>query len=441
MRWPGFLIAVLAGGLVAPAYAQSPTQPPAPSSKHAQDSTPSLAIPADQPPDPTALMREGRYAEALIELERQVMMEPRNAGAWLDFGLSHYALGHFAESQAVFDAIEREFSPSAAILTVIANYRKPIPPKPPQPNARRWNADIALWAGHESNANAGLRLNSLTLTFPDSTVTTELAIDPRFQARPSSTWQVEAHADGETPLGDTGINLLGIGEWRDRHTPAAADFGTRQFQVFMGLRSTLARPDSSAPSATQWALWTGRQQASLGGQKLLDNTRLLATLERPLATCQARGGGEMEQRRYPIQPALDGRYQGVLGSLACPLGGNQLFFTMRYGGDRPDAFRAGGTQTRSELAATLQRPLFEVGRLEITLNQSRQSDRETYSVLLGDIPRRIDRRGLSIEYAHAFGAGWEGSLRGESWSQTSNIELFRIRSSSLLAGLRKRFPN
>jgi hypothetical protein len=425
VRWPRFLIAVLAGGLVAQAFAQSPS-----------------AIPPDQPPNPTALMREGRYAEALIELERQVMVEPRNAGAWLDFGLSHYALGHFAESQAVFDAIEREFSPSPAILAVIANYRQPKPPpspKPPLPNARRWNADIALWAGHESNANAGLRLNSLTLTFPDSTVTTELAIDPRYQARPSSTLQVDAHADGETPLGDSGINLLGIGEWRDRHTPAAPDFGTRQFQVFLGLRGTLARADSAAPGATQWALWTGQQQASLGGQKLLDNTRLLATLERPLATCQARGGGEMERRRYPIQAALDGRYQGILGSLACPLAGNQLFFTMRYGSDRPEAFRAGGTQTRSELAATLQRPLFEAGRLEITVNQSRQSDRESYSVLLGDIPRNIDRSGLSVEYAHALGAGWEISLRGESWTQTSNIELFRIRSSSLLVGLRKRF--
>ena len=393
----------------------------------------------DPPPDPAALMREGRYAEALIELERQLMVEPRNAGAWLDFGLSHYALGHFEESQAIFDAIEREFSPSAAILAVIANYRQPIPPKPTPPKARRWNADIALWAGHESNANAGLRLNSLTLTFPDSTVTTELAIDPRYQARPSSTLQVEAHADGETPLGDSGIKLLGIGEWRDRHTPGAPDFGTRQFQAFVGLRGAVGPSDSAAPSPTLWALGIGQQQASLGGQKLLDNERLLATLEKPLATCQARGGGELERRRYPIQPALDGRYQGILGSLGCPLGGSQLFFTMRYGNDRPEAFRAGGTQTRSELAATLQRPLFEAGRLEITLNQSRQSDREAYSVLLGDIPRRIDRNGLSIEYAHALGSGWEGSLRGESWSQTSNIELFRIRSSSLLAGLRKRF--
>ena len=396
-------------------------------------------MPADQVPDAAALMREGRYAEALIELERQVMVEPRNAGAWLDFGLSHYALGHFEESQAVFDAIEREFSPSPAIRAVIANYRRPIPPKPPQPKARRWNADLALWAGHETNANAGLRLNSLTLTFPDSTVTTELAIDPRYQARPSSTLQFDAHADGETPLGDSGINLLGMGEWRDRRTPGAPDFGTRQFQTFLGLRGALGPLDPAAAGATQWALWIGQQHASLGGQTLLDNTRLLATLERPLATCQARGGGEMERRRYPIQPALDGNYQGLLGSLGCPVGGSQLFLTLRYGGDRPEAFRAGGAQTRSELAATLQRPLFEAGRLEVTLSQSRQSDRDAYSVLLGGVPRSIDRNGLSIEYAHAFSAGWEGSLRGESWSQTSNIELFRIRSSSVVAGLRKRF--
>lgn len=381
-------------------------------------------------------MREGRYAEAVIALERLVMVEPRNAGAWLDFGLSHYALGHFAESQAIFDAIEREFSPSPAIRAVIANYRRP---KPPQPKARRWNADMALWAGHETNANAGLRLSSLTLTFPDSTVTTELAIDPRYQARPSSTLQLEAHAEGETPLGDGGITLLGVGEWRDRHTPGTPGFGTRQFQAFLGLRGALWSPDSATPSPTQWALWTGQQHATLGGQTLLDNTRLLATLERPLAACQARGGGEMERRRYPIQPALDGRYLGILGSLGCPAGSNQIFLTIRHGSDQPEGSRAGGVQTRSELAATLQRPLFEAGRLEITLNQSRQSDRDTYSVLLGDIARRIDRNGLSVEYAHGLGEGWEWSLRGEAWIQASNIELFRIRSSSLLFGVRRRF--
>ena len=422
MRGSDFLIAVLAGSVIAQAGAQNPAKRQEPSATPATqvDATP-------ETPDAAALMRAGRFAEALIELERQVMLEPRNAGAWLDYALSHYALGHFEESQAIFDAIEREFSPSPAILAVIGNYRRPRPIAPAKPSTRRWSADIAVWAGHETNANAGLRLNSLMLTFPDTTASIELAIDPRYQARPSSTYQAEAHAEGETPLGDSDIKLLGLGEWRDRHTPAEADFGTRQYQAFVGLRGA------------EWALWVGQQQAQLGAQKLLDNTRLLVTVERPLAACQARGGGEIERRRYPIQPALDGRYQGILGSLGCPLVGSQLLLTARYGSDRPKGFRAGGIQTRSELAATLQLPLFTSGRLEMTVNQSRQSDQESYSVLLGDVPRKIARSGLSVEYAHGMNDRWEWMLRGESWAQTSNLELFRIRSSSLLAGLRKRF--
>ncbi|TRZ64369.1 MAG: hypothetical protein D4S02_10880, partial [Rhodocyclaceae bacterium] len=99
MRWSGFLIAVAAGGLFAQVFAQSP--------EAAQDSKASAAMPADQPPDAAALMREGRYAEALIELERQVMVEPRNAGASPDFCLLHYSLGLLEESQAVFVSIYR----------------------------------------------------------------------------------------------------------------------------------------------------------------------------------------------------------------------------------------------------------------------------------------------------------------------------------------------
>ena len=420
MRVSDFVIAALAAGLLAAADASEPTQ--------RQD--PLALSTLKSPPEPAVLMREGRFADALIELERLLLAEPGNAGAWLDFALCHYALDHFDESQAIFDAIEREFSPSPAIRAVIAEYRKP---KPLLPVPRRWNADLAVLVGHETNANAGVRLGSLTLTFPDTTVAT-LAIDPRYQAQPSSTRQVEAHADAEMPLGESGVTLLGVGEWRDRRAADAPEFGTRQSQVFAGLRGRLV-----AANAMLWALWIGQQHASLDGQSLLDNTRVLATLERPVGACQARGGAENERRSYPIQPALDGRYNGVLGSLGCMLGLGQLFVTARHGRDQPEGFRAGGVQIRSELAATLQQPLFQTGRFELTLSHSRQSDRESYSVLLGDIPRRIDRNSLSLEYAQGIGAGWEWTLRGESSAQSSNIELFRIRSSGLSAGLRKRF--
>jgi hypothetical protein len=420
-----FLIAALTAGLIAPAGAQTGAQtsaaPPA--------ATTAAAAPAAA--DATTLMRQGRYAEALLMLERQVLLEPLNAGAWLDFAISHYQLGDFAESQALFDAIEREFSPSPAIRAVIARYRER--PKPSLlPTTKRWSADLALLAGRETNANAGLRLSSLTLTLADTAVL--LAIDPRYQAHPSSTTQLVGHAEGELPLGESGVSLLGVGEWRDRRTPDTPDFGTRQYQGFVGLRGPL-----SAVAAAQWALWGGLQHASLGGQGLLDANRLLATLEVPLAGCQARGGGEIERRRYPIQPALDGRYQGLLGSLGCPALGGQVFLTARYGEDRPDGTRAGGDQTRADLAALVQFPLFGRGRLEAGLNRSLQWDRQAYSVLLGDTPRRIDRSGLTLEYAHPIRPGLEWLLRAESWAQSSNIELFRLRNNSLLAGLRQRF--
>lgn len=377
------------------------------------------------------LMQQGRYAEALLILERQVLLEPRNAGAWLDFAISHYHLGHFAESQAVFDSIESEFSPSPAIRAVIAAYRQP-PQSKLLPTLKRWSADVALLAGRETNANAGLRFNSLTLTLADTAVV--LAIDPRYQAHPSSTTQLEVHAEGEAPLGAGGVSLLGVGDWRDRRTPDTPDFSTRQVQGFLGLRGRLS-PDP----ALQWALWGGFQHASLGGQGLLDANRYLATLEVPLAGCQARGGGEIERRRYPIEPALDGRYRGVLASLGCPARGGQLFLTARHGTDRPEGIRAGGEQTRSDLGATLQLPIFGKGRLDMSLNLSRQRDQRAYSVLLGDIPRRIERNGIALEYVHEIRPGQEWLLRTEAWAQSSNIDLFRLRNNTLLAGLRQRF--
>ncbi len=383
--------------------------------------------------DGPALMREGRYAEALLALERQVLLEPDNAGAWLDFAICHYRLGDFAESQAIFAAILRQFSPPPAIRAVIARYRRP-PAASQMPAPRRWRADLALLAGRESNANAGLPLSSLTLTLADTPV--QLAIDPRYRAHPSSDLQMEGHAEGELPLGGGGLSLLGVGDWRERHTPDTPDFSTRQYQGFLGLRGPLpgwvARP-------VHWALWGGLQRATLGGQGLLDGSRLLATVETPLDACMARIGGELERRRYPIEPSLNGRYRGVTGSLGCPLRAGQLFLTARSGLDRPDGLRAGGTQRRADISASLQWPLSGRDRLEATLLRSLQWDRDPYSALLGDVPRRIDRSGITLEYGHRIRPGLEWLLRAESWSQGSNIDLFRIRDNSLLAGLRQRF--
>lgn len=412
MRFSVFLIAVLASGVIVQAGAQT-------------------SAANDPAPDAPALMQQGRYAEALLILEGQVLLEPGNAGAWLDFAISHYQLGDYAESQALFDAIEREFSPSSAIRAVIARYRQPLPPKL-LPTLKRWSADVALLAGRETNANAGLRISSLTLNLADTAVV--LAIDPRYQAHPSSTTQMEAHVEGELPLGAGGVSLVGVGDWRDRRTPDIPDFGTRQAQGFLGLRGPLAVLESA-----QWTLWGGLQHASLGGQGLLDASRLLATLEMPLAGCQARGGGETERRRYPIQPALDGRYQGLLASLGCPARSGQVFLAARYGADRPAGIRAGGEQTRADLAATLQLPMFGKGRLDMSLNLSRQRDQQAYSVLLGDIPRRIERAGITLEYAYEIRPGLEWLLRTETWAQQSNIDLFRLSDNTVMAGLRQRF--
>lgn len=380
-------------------------------------------------------MRQGRYAEALPLLERQVMLDPANAGGWLDFALAHYQLGYFNESQAILDFIEREFSPPPAIRAVIARYRQPqgwmlVGLRP------RWSAEIALLLGHESNANAGLGIRSLTLTFPDATL--DLLLDPRYQPRSSSSVLMEARMEGQTPLGQSGLHAHGYLDWHERRLPEMSGYDTRQYRAWVALEGSLPGTWAGA-AAVKWTAGAGMQQVDQGGQPLLRGESLRLALEAPLSACRIGGGAEAEQRSYPIQQVLDGRYQGVLASLACPLPGGQAYLMARYGHDRPDGPRAGGEQRREELGGTAQYPAGERGRLEISLSLARQTDREAYSALLGGTSRKIVFRNLRIEYAHRIAEGWEWLVRAESQLQTSNIELFGVKNETLHAGVRKRF--
>jgi hypothetical protein len=86
---------------------------------------------AQTEPDPTqdlyrdALrsITEGRRDDASDTLKRVIEREPLHAGAWLDLALIQCALGHAAEAERLFEAIEQRFAPPQEIRTLIQQAR------------------------------------------------------------------------------------------------------------------------------------------------------------------------------------------------------------------------------------------------------------------------------------------------------------------------------
>lgn len=385
------------------------------------------------------LMAQGRYEEARLVFERMVLVDPRNAGAWLDLAIALRHLGDETTAQALLDHIEREFDPPPRLRELIARLRRPLAPAQTQAQGlarSRWSADIALLAGRESNANAAPGLTSLTLTLPDMLIT--VFLDPAFRPRPSPGTLVELRGEGEYRLSDSGLRLLGFAELKERRPAELPDFSTRQIQAMAGLRGTLPSPLADL-GPKEWTLWAGAQQVALGGSDLLESNRLQFTLEQPLAACRAHAGAEAEERRFPVQPVLDGRFAGLLAGLSCPGLGGQWSLGLRLGVDHVIHPRPGDDQQRLDLTASLQRALFGRGRLEVVAAYTRTRDKEPYSALLGDVVRRIGRAYLRLELSHPISAGWDWLVRGEFQRQDANLALFDIRSNAVHAGFRKSF--
>jgi hypothetical protein len=66
---------------------------------------------------------EGRRDDASDTLKHVIEKEPLHAGAWLDLALIQCALGHAAEAERLFDAIEQRFAPPPEIGKLIEQTR------------------------------------------------------------------------------------------------------------------------------------------------------------------------------------------------------------------------------------------------------------------------------------------------------------------------------
>ncbi|WP_136417623.1 tetratricopeptide repeat protein [Herbaspirillum sp. ST 5-3] len=94
---------------------------------------------------------EGRANDASDALTRMIELEPQHAGAWLDLAIIQCELGHAAEAERLFEAIESRFSPPPGIQEVINRHRAE--------GCKGWQPrsqfSMALARGIDSNVNQG----------------------------------------------------------------------------------------------------------------------------------------------------------------------------------------------------------------------------------------------------------------------------------------------
>ena len=367
-----------------------------------------------------------RYAEASLALERLVLLEPRNAGAWLDLAVASEALGDTETARRALDTLDRDFTVPPGIRVVMVSLRARITAAGAAPD-RLW-VRASLLFGHDSNANGGLAVNSIVLT--QSTSDVELPVDPAYLPRPSNLWlgSVDVAGRWATSVGP----LEGRLRLSGKTYVSESDYDTRDVAF------TAAGQIGRSAAAYWVAEW-----------RHLDLGRGLLTVEIPrvwvnrdlaveIAGCRPSVGLEFEGRQYnQPQDINDARILWLAGGLYCPLWGGNLSGIARIGDDRGPADRPGGDSRRQEVAALWQGLLASGLELSTGVTLANSHDDQGYSPLIDNgAARDIRRVTARAELAWRLRDGWYAVGWAEHTRQDSNVALFGLRQTVVMTGLR-----
>jgi hypothetical protein len=389
-------------------------------------------------------LEEGEPAQALLWLERSLLLDPDQLGAQADHALALAALGEPAAREALVEQwLSRDDVPTAlrtrlALGPMPANGKSSANLRPANTvDGWAFYREASLLAGYETNLDHSPRLSEITLTFPEGSI--ELPLAEPLQPRKGSamladlSWQL-AHSPRTGMVVQTGL------QGSARHAPSEAETDFHHLQWAGNL-------------SQQWGAWRGQLQSSaswVGGtlSEAYRAMRLGVALDREAVGCSHRASLEGETRTHDETHIADGRTMSAQWGSQCPLGGGGSWVSglaLRYSVDKPvDPTRPGGKQQQVSLGFRVVGPLGAGFRLDANVRATRVRDAEGYSPLLeGGAVRRLNQTQLSLELAKPMGFTWlagaEFTLQMQAVRQTSNLAIFRHEGVSTYGGLRWRW--
>lgn len=375
-------------------------------------------------------MKQKDHTAAAISFERVVLIEPNNAGAWLDLAIASLESGNIISASSYFDYIEANFPPPPALQKIILSYRKRIELR--QKIDRKWRFTSEAIAGYDSNANSGLQVAVIPVTFGTDRV--ELKLDPKYQARGDQFTQFLAGSQFHQNYPSFGLDIgmsVKLRNYRAEH-----NFSSTEFSSSMGFQ----RPSNFG----MMSLSASVDHNVLASKSLLNNMRINGVLERNQSACRYGGGVELELRRYLNLKELNANTAWLQLGGACDLRvwsfPTHAAIILRAGRDSPTANRAGGRTNKQDLIIQLGMLLSAQWRLNFSLHTSNGQDDSGYSALLeNNAPRYLRRNILRAQLSYPVDDDLDLFLRLDDNKIRSNIPLFIQSGKTASFGLQKRF--
>ncbi len=386
-------------------------------------------------------LEEGEAAQAMLWLERAILLDPAVLGARVDHALALAALGQPAARDELLGALASRDDVPASVIRRLRDSALPaqaLQTADTPARMGRWlqRGEVSVKHGSDSNLDRSPALDGITLTSPDGPIELPLAIPLRPREGQASVgelaWRV-AYDTGQGALWQLSAALAA------RRATSESDTDWQYLQV---------RVDHWRA----WGPWRAQLQSALGHSTgPLDEPysayRFGAALEYDHGACTGRAALEIEARRLVSSRYLDGDLLGGLASWECRLPWAphwQVGAEVKASSDRPkSAERPGGRQRQAGATVRISGKVsgFDV---ELSGNQVRADENEGFSPLLQNNARRSFRQSrLNLEISRPVRLPPVGpAVLFIQWSdarQTSNIELFSDAGTSAFAGLRWRW--
>ena len=354
------------------------------------------------------LLRGGYLSQALIWLEKSLLLDPEQPGVQADFALALAAVGDSeGSSDLASQVMDRSDVPGSAVDVLVSLI-----------SGERWEQKLKLLAGIgvASNAEFAPELDSLDLTFGDDgtvTIPLETPSDPSsrgiFQQSLSwvGGWQggdirfsPAISFTGRTAAGSTEANSqMFAGEAWVEHGPS---------QIALGIGFTGIDFESNYDK-DEWFV----------------ATQLMA--HQFSSNCQWLVGARYSESVYESS-VYNGTAQSVSSNVLCPKGWR---FGVTQSRNTPNKNRAGGVRASTSLSVGRQVPAWS-GQLQLAVVLALEKDADTYSEFLArGEPRKIETVRAEATWEVPLSRSWVFAPSITHVNQTSNIGLFDVKGSEL----------
>jgi hypothetical protein len=362
----------------------------------------------------------GRFSEALLALERSLMLMPDQGGALMDYAEALYHSGDLAGALALNRQLQGRSDLPPGVAAVLARREQLWQPVV----ARRSGVLLGLFAGLDSNLNSGADLNRLTLTLPDG---------------PADLWL----SGDSQPVSGAFTRLQALGFWQEQ-----------QEGRLDSLRLDLSGRLSAHRASNQWQLRGSFQQQRALDLGLLDWGLYLSHLnyggsalytqaglhgrwlwDRP-GLCQPLAGFGIEQQWFAEDELLDGTGARLGLGGQCRWGDQRFELRLDGVGNRAaDGQRPGGDRSGWSLEAQWRRPLLG-GSLLVQGAFGHSRDEAGYSPLLSNgAQRELDLAELTLQFTRPIDKRRSWVLSLGHYRQESNLPLFDTDSTQLEMGV------